>query len=138
MPQIQNEHLFRHALTEGINFFLGAGFSVAAESCDKTLPVGDGLKIELLDHFGRPKPSALTLSQLCQIISSAHRNALNEFFKQRFTVEKFAPEYGHLERINLKAVFTTNIDDLIPKIFADSQKYYVNDIVLRACLRSFH
>ncbi|WP_158014352.1 P-loop NTPase [Thauera phenolivorans] len=131
MPQIQNEELFRHALAEGVNFFLGAGFSVAAESCGKALPVGDGLKNELLDHFQRPKPSALTLPQLCQIISSTQRDALGDFFKQRFTVEKFAPEYANMERVSLKAIFTTNIDDLVPKIFMDSQKYYVNDVVLR-------
>jgi hypothetical protein len=131
MPQIQNEHLFRHALADGINFFLGAGFSVSAESLGKTLPVGDGLRTELLDHFQRPKPSALTLPQLCQIISSTKRSALNEFFKTRFTVEKFAPEYSNIERVNLKAIFTTNIDDLIPKIFADSKKHYVNDVILR-------
>lgn len=131
MPQIQNEHLFRHALAEGINFFLGAGFSVAAESCGKSLPVGDALRTELLDHFKRPKPSALALPQLCQIISSTQRAALNDFFKERFTVEKFAPEYGNLERVNLKAIFTTNIDDLVPKVFADSKKHYINDVVLR-------
>ncbi|WP_184853122.1 P-loop NTPase [Paraburkholderia tropica] len=131
MPQIQNEDLFRHALGEGMNFFLGAGFSVAAESCGKLLPVGDGLRSELLDHFKRSKPSSLTLPQLCQIISSTQREALGEFFSQRFTVEKFEPEYRNLERVNIRAIFTTNIDDLIPKIFADSQKYYVNDVVLR-------
>src|SRR5690606_11476298 len=112
MPQIQNEDLFRHALTSGVNFFLGAGFSVAAKSLGKTLPVGDGLRSELLDHFRRPKPYSLTLPQLCQIISSTQRDALNEFFEQRFTVEEFAPEYSNLERVNLKAIFTTNIDDL--------------------------
>jgi hypothetical protein len=131
MPQIQNDQLFRHALGEGMNFFLGAGFSVSAKSGGKTLPVGDGLKTELLDHFQRQKPSGLTLPQLCQIISSTQREALNDFFKQRFTVEEFAPEYFNLERVNLKAIFTTNVDDLIPKIFASSQKYYVNDVTMR-------
>lgn len=131
MPQIQNESLFRHFLAEGINFFLGAGFSIAARSCGKTLPVGDGLKTELLDQFQRPKPSSLTLPQLCQIIASTQRDALNEFFRKRFTVEDFAPEYRYLERVNLKAIFTTNIDDLLPKIFADSSKYYINDVILR-------
>lgn len=131
MPQIQNENLFRHALKEGVNFFLGAGFSVAAESSGKNLPIGDGLRNELLDHFQRTKPSALTLPQLCQIIASTQRDNLNTFFRQRFTIDKFSPDYRNLERVNLKAVFTTNIDDLIPKIFAESRKYYINDITLR-------
>lgn len=32
---------------------------------------------------------------------------------------------------SVKAIFTTNIDDLIPKIFSESNKYYVNDVLLR-------
>lgn len=131
MPQVQNESLFRHFLAEGINLFLGAGFSVAATSCGKTLPVGDGLKSELLDEFKRPKPSGLTLPQLCQIIASTQREALNDFFKKRFTIDGYAPEYANLERVNLKAIFTTNIDNLLPQIFADSSKYYINDVILR-------
>ena len=128
---IQNESLFRHSLANGINLFLGAGFSVAASSKDKLLPVGEGLKTELIDHFKRPKPSALSLPQLCQIIASTQRDALVEFFRSRFHVDTFAPEYKNLERASVKAIFTTNIDDLIPKIFSESNKYYVNDVLLR-------
>lgn len=114
-----------------MNLFLGAGFSVSASSMGKFLPVGDGLKNELMDHFNRPKPSALSLPQLCQIIASTQRDALVDFFRRRFHVEDFAPEYRNLERVNLKAIFTTNIDDLVPKIFGESNKYYVNDVMLR-------
>lgn len=128
---IQNESLFKHSLANGINLFLGAGFSVAAKSKGKNLPVGDGLKTELIDFFHRPKPSALSLPQLCQIIASTQRDALVEFFQNRFLVDDFAPEYSNLERANIKAIFTTNIDDLVANIFSDSVKYYVNDIMLR-------
>ena len=110
---IQNESLFRHSLSDGINLFLGAGFSVAASSNGKLLPAGDGLKNELLDRFNRPKPSALNLPQLCQIIASTQRDALVDFFQSRFHVDDFVPEYRNLERANVKAIFTTNIDDLV-------------------------
>lgn len=122
---IQNESLFKHSLANGINLFLGAGFSVAAKSKGKNLPVGDGLKTELIDFFHRPKPSTLSLPQLCQIIASTQRDALVEFFQNRFHVDEFAPEYSNLERANIKAIFTTNIDDLVVNIFSDSVKYYV-------------
>jgi len=129
--QIQNEALFRHSLSEGINLFLGAGFSVLAEGDNKKLPVGDDLKLELLDHFKRKKPSALNLAQLCQILSSTNKDELVNFFKARFTVTKFSPSYNELEKANIKAIFTTNIDDLVFNIFKDSYKYYINDIQLR-------
>src|SRR5688572_4261071 len=101
--KIQNESLFRHSLANGINLFLGAGFSVAASSKGKPLPVGDGLKTELIDHFKRPKPSALSLPQLCQIIASTQRDALIDFFRNRFHVDDFASEYQSLERASIKA-----------------------------------
>ena len=128
---IQNESLFRHSLADGINLFLGAGFSVAASANGKLLPVGDGLKNELIEHFHRPKPSVLSLPQLCQIVASTQREALIDFFQNRFRVDQFAPEYINLERAHVKAIFTTNIDDLVPKIFAESAKYYINDVMLR-------
>lgn len=129
--QIQNEALFQHSLSEGINLFLGAGFSVLAEGADKKIPVGDGLKEELLDHFKRKKPSSLNLAQLCHIISSTNKDGLINYFKERFTVTHFDPAYKELEKANIKAIFTTNIDDLIFKIFKDSEKHYINDIQLR-------
>ena len=133
--KIDNENTFKSHLQKGINLFLGAGFSVEAngtfEDKPKAMPVGDGLRKELLKTFGRDENSRMLLPQLCQIISKTQRDALNDFLRKRFSVVEFSNLYGNLERINLKAIFTTNIDDLIFKIFDDSQKYYVNDISLR-------
>jgi len=132
---IENENTFKNHLQKGINLFLGAGFSVEAkgtfEDKPKTMPVGDGLRREILKEFGRDESSQMSLAQLCQIISKTQRDALTGFLRKRFAVVEFDKLYGNLERINIKAIFTTNIDDLIFKIFEDSQKYYVNDISLR-------
>ena len=95
------------------------------------MPVGDQLKIELLDHFQRPKPSLLSLAQICQILAKTQKNALIDFFRNRFVVTDYASEYSNLERAKIKGIFTTNIDDLIPKIFSHSSKYYINDVLLR-------
>lgn len=133
--KIENEDLFNMHLQQGINLFLGAGFSVEAEGIFETkskhMPVGDGLRQEILKEFDRDKNSKMSLAQLCQILSKTKREALTEFFLQRFTVTTFDKLYSNLERLNIKAIFTTNIDDLIFKIFENSQKYYVNDISLR-------
>ncbi|MGJ0491192.1 SIR2 family protein [Methylobacter sp.] len=133
--KIENENTFKNCLQKGINLFLGAGFSVEAkgifEEKPKAMPVGDGLRKEILKEFGRDEKSPLSLSQLCQIISKTRRDALNDFLRKRFTVVEFGKMYGNLERINIKAIFTTNIDDLVFKIFEGSQRYYVNDISLR-------
>jgi tetratricopeptide (TPR) repeat protein len=134
---ITNENLFKHSLAEGINLFIGAGFSVEAFSLaetnkEKALPVGDGLRQELLVKFDRKRPSTLNLAQLCQILGSGTtKNDLIAYFKQRFTVTRFEKEYYNLERVNIKAIFTTNIDDLVFKVFSESTSCYVNDIVLR-------
>jgi hypothetical protein len=131
MIEIEHESSFRHAALNGINLFLGAGFSVLAKAGEKNLPAGGALKDELIDYFDRPKPSELSLSQLCQIIASTQRDRLHSFFYSRFTVTDFPTEYKNIELLTIKAIFTTNIDDLVPKIFDSSQKYYVNDILLR-------
>lgn len=129
--KIQNENIFKHSLAQGINLFIGAGFSIGAESDQKSLPTGDGLKEELLVKFDRKRPSHLNLAQLCQILESTHRDELITYFRSRFTVTKFDSLYNNLERANIKSIFTTNIDDLVFRIFSDSTKYYINDITLR-------
>lgn len=132
---IENEDTFKACLQSGINLFLGSGFSVEAKGIfdneQKFLPAGDELRIEILKHFARDPNSKMSLAQLCQIISKTQRDVLNDFFRLRFTVTEFDNIYHNLERLNIKSIFTTNIDDLIFKIFEESQKYYINDISLR-------
>ncbi len=133
--KIENENTFRACLQQGINLFVGAGFSVGAMGTfagqPKAMPVGDTLRKELLQHFKRDPNSNLSLPQLCQVISSTQRDALKEFFRQRFTVVNYDKAYLNLERLAVKAIFTTNIDNLLHVIFSDSTKYYLNDITLR-------
>lgn len=133
--QIENENTFKLYLQNGINLFLGAGFSVEAKGTfndkPKPMPVGDDLRKEILKAFGRDENSQMSLPQLCQVISKTQREALNNFLRRRFTVTTYSEKYENLERLNIKAIFTTNIDDLVFRIFEKSQRYYVNDISLR-------
>ena len=133
--QIQDEALFKHYLHDGINLFTGSGFSILAsgmfEDVPKTMPIGDGLRTELLKAFERDPKSVLSLSQLCQILTATRKDDLINFLKARFTTVNYNNEYDSLDRVNVKSIFTTNIDDLAYKIYENSSKYYLNDIAVR-------
>lgn len=129
--EIENESLFKHHLANGINLFLGAGFSVLADGPLGQLPVGDTLKNELCKKFLKKDTSLLQLPQVCRQIKSSQKNELNSYLTTRFTVKTFSPKYQQLKSVNISNIFTTNIDNLIHCIFDDSEKFYINDVFLR-------
>ena len=132
--RVDNEALFKHHLSTGMNLFAGAGFSVGAkgllDGVEVDLPIGEGLKEELEQHFKR-KTGTLSLAQLCQVLSATKREELRAFLRSRFSVTGFSESYKVLEKIKWKSIFTTNIDDLFFKIFEESSVYYLNDISIR-------
>jgi len=132
MPlSISHENSLAHALNNGFNLFLGAGFSTLAQSFEGTaLPAGDELHDELCKHFHLGAESSLTLDQLCTVLESSQKAELRSFLKVRFTVAKFNDAYKVLTRLPVDAVFTTNIDDLVQKIYATSTTRYINDIAV--------
>lgn len=127
--KVENENIFQSALRNGVNLFIGAGFSRNAEDREgKTLPLGQELTRELVAHFAIPEFSDLPLSQLCTYLKSTNRQALLTFLVQRFTVERYSVEYDILTQVPIKWLFSTNIDDLPFKIFKNSADHYLNDI----------
>ena len=132
MISIENENTFKKAVFEGVNLFVGSGFSLLAEDSEqRPMPVGTALSSELISEFDMPYASNLTLSQICTILESQKREQLYSFLQRRFTISKFDPRYSSLESLEIKTIFTTNIDDLLFKIYASSNSHYLNDIVLR-------
>lgn len=130
--QIENDNTFIRSLTTGTNLFVGSGFSVLAEDhSGNALPVGNDLENELGARFDVPTNAGLNLSQLCTIIESTRRSELNEYLKRRFTVLNYDSRYHALERLNLKTIFTTNIDDLLFQVFKNSESSYLNDLDIR-------
>src|SRR5690554_6119694 len=117
---IESKSTFERSLVEGINLFTGAGFSVlSADLQGRSLPVGDDLKKEILKEFpGAPK--TLQLPQLCTLISRTKRDELDRYNKARFEIGEFSEKYKNLPFVNLKNIFTTNIDNLIECIFRGS------------------
>jgi tetratricopeptide (TPR) repeat protein len=136
MLRIDNENSFRAALSSGINFFLGAGFSVLARNAaDQTLPVGPDLKERLLARFNLKSLDNLDLAQLCTVIESSKESELRAFFEQTFRVKSYDPRYHILDRISIEHVFTTNIDNLIYEIFKKGKLHYLNDVTQKGPTR---
>ncbi|MCI0659886.1 MAG: hypothetical protein L0220_02315 [Acidobacteria bacterium] len=126
---IENENLFRNALGGGINLFLGAGFSLLAkDSNGEALPLGSQLATELVREFGLTDADTLSLPQICTIIEHSKKDRLRSYLKSRLTVGSFDSSYRSLQRLNIKTIFTTNIDDLIFNIYDESVTHYLNDL----------
>ena len=122
---IEHQNTLEHAFKNGINLFVGAGFSTLAK--DKNgdfLPVGSQLTKELANRFA--KNPHYTLPQICTILESSSKKEYHDYLVSRFSVDYFDPLYYSITRINVKSIYTTNIDDLIIKIYKDKNNYFLN------------
>lgn len=127
--EIQNENTLIHAMKTGINVFVGAGFSLYAyDKCNKKIPIGRELANELRNAF---KVKSSDLSKISTILQRKSKAELKSFLTERFTVKDYAPFYENLNYVNVKSYFTTNIDNLVPKIVAASNsKRFINDLLV--------
>lgn len=113
------------AMRTGINLFAGAGFSIyAKDSKGDSLPIGSALIEELHKNVG---PGLNELSRYCSVMERKNRTSLYSYLTERFHVDSYDDCYLNLNLINLKGVYTTNIDDLIPQIIGRNQNKYVNE-----------
>ena len=72
-------------MQEGINLFLGAGFSLGAnDSSGKPFPLGDELAVELKKEFNTD--IELPLAKLCTILKARYSKKLNDYLTTRFKV----------------------------------------------------
>ena len=130
--EIQNENLLLEYFRSGLNLFIGAGFSVAAYDKSKNaLPVGSVLKNELINTFELNDLTSLSLSQVSTVLETQKRDLFYSFLRTRFSVSTFDEKYKSICGINLKSIFTTNIDNLIYKIYSKNNDFYVNDLTIR-------
>lgn len=122
------EHLFRQSLRDGINLFCGAGFSVESfDTRGRKLPVGKDLLNELKEVF----PDIEALSNLpfaCTTLLRTDKRSFNDFMRNRFTVGNYDKSYEALRNVRIRNIYTTNIDDLVFKIFEnDPTGRYINN-----------
>jgi tetratricopeptide (TPR) repeat protein len=127
---IEHSNTLREALRNPINLFLGAGFSVHARNfVGKQLPAGDELRDKLVDDFQLPALAKLPLAKICTILEATRKDQLEDYLVNTFRVDSFDPAYLVLNELPISAIFTTNIDTLVPQIFCNSENRYLNDIV---------
>lgn len=130
-PIIQLEGSLSKALEEGVNIFIGAGFSVLAKDGEgKHLPVGDALVNEIRSTFQSVPPN-LDLAKTAMFLEKTDKEKFIKFLKRRFMVSEYDNAYAHLLNANIKGIFSTNIDNLISKIFENSYSLYLNDVTLQ-------
>ncbi|WP_370677288.1 SIR2 family protein [Pleomorphomonas sp. PLEO] len=128
---IELEHLFRNALSDGYNLFIGAGFSVLASSKSDKLPTGGQLCERLKSKFKDLKlPQAMELPLLCTIIKSKRLEEFRDYCTRSFTVVNYDDRYNSIIRTNIENIFTTNIDDLMFKVVEASGEKYIHDVFL--------
>ena len=107
MIEIENQNSLEHAFHQGINLFVGAGFSILAkDKTGKALPLGNKLADELAEYFGKPK--YYQLPQLCSILTSTVEGPFYDYLTNRFTVEYVDPLYYNLQNINIKSGSSPN------------------------------
>ncbi|MEW7279197.1 SIR2 family protein [Aquimarina sp. 2201CG1-2-11] len=126
---IELQETLESSLKEGVNLFLGAGFSIySKDKNSKKLPLGYELNEELIQEFSCPKLTDLT--KICTIIDSVNSDDLREYLLNRFQVTSFEGFYKELIKINCKRIFTTNIDNLVDCIYKSSQNKYINNVFI--------
>jgi hypothetical protein len=126
--KIELKETFEKEYKEGINLFLGAGFSIFAKDINgKNLPLGQELCKELVSEFSCPDLN--DLSKVCTIIDSYASEKLRDYLISRFTVSEYDKFYDILLNVNTPRIFTTNIDDLLSKIFINSRNKFLNNVL---------
>lgn len=125
--EIQNKNSLIHAFETGVNLFLGAGFSIKARDISgRELPLASALLKELQLKFNKKTND---LPKLCTILNTSHKSELQEYLTNRYRVSNYEKWYENINLLNIKGVYTTNIDNLVPKIIAKSSKTrYINDM----------
>jgi hypothetical protein len=125
--KIELQESLELALKQGINLFLGAGFSVYAKNYNGLLlPVSSNLCTELTREFNCPSVS--DLSKICTIIDSFNSEGLRNYLITRFNVNSFPDFYNNIQLVNCPRIFTTNIDNLVSKIYSTKSKKFLNNI----------
>ena len=121
--RFEKETLFKELVKKhGLNLFLGAGFSVYANNQEgESLPLGKDINEKLIALFALDKDRKYSLSKTCQRIKKDNEEMLEKILKETYTVSTFDKEYIELTRLPIKNIITTNIDNLLEKIYDDSK-----------------
>ena len=126
----QEETLRAHLTSQGVNLFLGAGFSVLAnDSKGRGLPLVRQLRDELVAEFKQDSLKSLDLDRLYDVLHRKDAKSVESYLTSRFTVASFNEKYESLRNVIIDSIIITNIDNLIQRIYADNADCYIHDMV---------
>lgn len=95
--KIANQNFLEHALSTGINLFVGAGFSILAhDTCGRKIPLGNALRDELSEKFGKSR--AFSLAQISTIMEVSDKDNFQKYLTERFTIGDYDPRYDNLNK----------------------------------------
>lgn len=121
--RFDKEPLFKELVRKhGFNVYLGAGFSVYAKNDDgESLPLGNRINDKLIELFQLDKTRGLNLSKTCQKIKKDSEDLLEKILKDTYRVCDFDNTYLELTKMPIKNIVTTNIDDLVERIYGSRE-----------------
>jgi len=109
------ETLFIHELTEGMNLFIGAGFSLLPDNNGNSLPTASELCKEVCERFN---VEDIFYDDIYAVSEMVPKKDYQIFLRNRFkTRSEINSKYKLLDKLNIKCIITTNIDDIIHKVY---------------------
>jgi tetratricopeptide (TPR) repeat protein len=124
--KIDNKDLFLDKLKTGINIFTGAGFSCLPDPKGKKLPTGNELAKEICEKFSIDETYADDLPYVSE--SVADKQGFQNFLRERFRVNSYNQAYNAINKINISAFITTNIDNIVHSVIENGNKYFLSNI----------
>lgn len=128
MVMIDNRNLFFEKLRMGINLFTGAGFSALPSDSGNNLPIAQDLAVELCEKFSVNAAYAKDLEKLSSILKRNCKKEFQDYLRKKYTISDYNKLYDVLNKMNIESIITTNIDNLIPLVMDNSQRYYLNTV----------
>lgn len=121
--RFDKEPLFKELVRKhGFNVYLGAGFSVYAKNDEgESLPLGNRINDKLIKLFQLDKTRGFNLSKTCQKIKKDSEGLLEKILKDTYRVCDFDNIYLELTKMPIKNIVTTNIDDLVERIYGSRE-----------------
>ncbi len=121
--RFENQKAFEKLITNnGMNLFLGAGFSVLSyDKEDTKLMLGFELKEYLIKHFELEKYKSYSLPKIASHLKRTRKSDLYYILKDKYFVDSFSHKYNCITKLPINNIFTTNIDNLCESVLVQRE-----------------
>ncbi len=136
--KFENQKTFEQLVIEnGLNLFLGAGFSILAYNHeDEKLRLGFELRQYLIEHFELHQYSNYSLPKIVNYLKRTRKSDLYHILKTKYKVNYYSEKYDVIKKLPVKNIFTTNIDNLCEKIYENYNDNYLSDVEIYGFIES--